>query len=88
MDKNVDKKRREAIFENDQTKKVFRNGIKYLAVALPMLFASPVVVTIGFKMINKGSGYFVLVVGCIMTLITIIMVTQAFRLILKSLFNK
>lgn len=88
MNKKVDKKRREAIFENDATKKVFRNGIKYLAIALPLLFASPIVVTVGFKMINKGNGYLVLVLGCLMTFITIIIVTQAFRLILKSLFNK
>ncbi|MGI9531276.1 DUF6095 family protein [Lutimonas sp.] len=88
MNKNTDKKRREAIFENDETKNVFKNGMKYLAIALPLLFASPIVVTIGFKMINKGNGYFVLILGCLMTLITIIIVTQAFRLILKSLFNK
>ncbi len=88
MNNKPDKKRREAIFENDETKKEFKKGMKFLALALPMLFASPIVVTIGFKMINKGSGYFLLVLGCLMTLITIVIVTQAFRLILKSLFNK
>lgn len=82
------KKQREAIFENDESKKVFRNGLKYLALAIPLLFASPIVVTIGFKMINKGGSYLTLILGCTMILITIVLVTQAFRYILKSLFNK
>ena len=88
MKKKEERKQREAVFENEETKKIFRNGMKYLAIALPLLFASPVVVTIGFKMINKGGSYLVLILGCLMTVVTIILVTQAFRLILKSLFNK
>jgi len=88
MKEKEERKQREAVFENEETKKIFRNGMKYLAIALPLLFASPVVVTIGFKMINKGGSYLVLILCCIMTVVTIILVTQAFRLILKSLFNK
>jgi len=88
MKKKEERKQREAVFENEETKKIFRNGMKYLAIALPLLFASPVVVTIGFKMINKGGNYLVLILGCILIVITITLVIQAFRLILKSLFNK
>ncbi len=81
-------KRGEQVFENENTKKIFRKGMKYLAIALPLLFASPIVVTIGFKTINKGGSYFILILGCLMILFTIALVTQAFRLLLKSLFNK
>ncbi len=76
------------VFENIDTKKIFHKGLKYLALALPLLFASPVIVTIGFKALNKGNGYLVLILGCLLIIFTIALVTQAFRLILKSLFNK
>ncbi len=88
MKEKGQKKQREAIFENEESKKMFRNALKYLALALPLLFASPIVVTIGFKIINKGGSYITLILGCIMTLVTIVLVTQAFRHIIKSLFNK
>lgn len=76
------------VFENKATKKIFQKGLKYLALALPLLFAAPVIVTIGFKALNKGGGYLILILGCVLILFTIALVTQAFRLILKSLFNK
>lgn len=76
------------VFENNETKKIFQKGLKYLALALPLLFAAPVIVTIGFKALNKGGGYLILILGCMLILFTIALVTQAFRLILKSLFSK
>jgi hypothetical protein len=79
---------KQEIFENAPAKKTFKNGLKYLAIALPLLFLSPVIVTIGFKAINNEKGYFLLVLGCFLILFTIFMVIQAFRLILKSLFNR
>ena len=81
-------KRGEKVFDNEDTKKLFRKGMKFLVFALPLLFASPIIITIGFKLINKGGNYLVLILGCLLTIITIALVTQAFRLILKSLFNK
>jgi len=88
MKGQTDIKRGEQVFDSADTKKIFRKGIKFLAIALPLLFASPIVVTVGFKAINKGGSYFILILGCLLTLFTIALVTQAFRLILKSLFNK
>jgi len=76
------------VFQNKESKSLFNKGIKYLAIALPLLFISPILITIGFKAINKSNNYIVLIIGCILAVITIVMVTQAFRLILKSLFNK
>ncbi len=75
-------------FKDETSKSLFQKGIKYLAIALPLLFISPITITIGFKAINKSNNYFVLIIGCILAILTIVMVTQAFRLILKSLFNK
>jgi len=75
-------------FKDETSKSLFQKGIKYLAIALPLLFISPITITIGFKAINKSNNYFVLIIGCILAVLTIVMVTQAFRLILKSIFNK
>lgn len=84
---NQETSKQKKVFKDDETKKLFQKGLKFLAVSLPLLFASPIVVTIGFKSLNKGNGYFLLVLGCLMTIFTIGLVTQAFRLILKALFN-
>ncbi len=82
------KKRGEKTFENPEAKLLFKKGIKYLAIALPLLFISPIVITIGFKAITKSNNYLVLIFGCILAIFTIGLVTQAFRIILKSLFAK
>jgi len=79
---------KQKVFEDTASKTIFKKGLKYLAIALPLLFLSPIIVTIGFKALNNEKGYFLLVLGCIMIMATIGLVIQAFRLILKSLFNK
>jgi len=87
--KNSDKvSNKQKSFKDETSKSLFQKGIKYLAIALPLLFISPITITIGFKAINKSNNYFILIIGCILAILTIVMVTQAFRLILKSLFNK
>ncbi len=81
-------KRKERIFADSQSKSVFLKGMKYLGISLPLLFASPIVVTIGFKMLRRDHSYWLLLLGCFLTLLTIVLVSQAFRLILKSLFAR
>jgi len=88
MDSQKNSIDKQDVFENTPAKKTFKKGLKYLAIALPLLFLSPVIVTIGFKAINNDKGYFLVVLGCFLILFTIFMVIQAFRLILKSLFNQ
>jgi len=88
MNNQKNSSKKQDVFENKPAKDAFKKGLKYLAIALPLLFLSPVIVTIGFKAINNDKGYFLLVLGCFLILFTIFMVIQAFRLILKSLFNQ
>jgi len=88
MKEQQDTDQQNKIFDNSDTKKLFQKGLKFLALALPLLFASPILITIGFKALNKGDGYLVLVLGCLLSIFTIALVTQAFRLILKALFNR
>ena len=84
---NQETSKQKKVFKDTETKKTYQKGLKFLAASLPLLFASPIVVTIGFKSLNKGNGYLLLVLGCLMTIFTIGLVTQAFRLILKALFS-
>lgn len=75
-------------FESKENRMLFRKGLQYLAGSLPLLFGAPILVTIGFKALNKGDGFLLLILGCLLTVVTIGLVTQAFRLILKALFNR
>ena len=79
---------KESIFDSAPEKPLFNRGMKYLAIALPLLFISPIIITMGFKAINKDNNYLLLVIGCILAIFTIALVTQAFRIILKALFSK
>ena len=79
---------KEDVLQSSSSKPLFNKGMKYLAIALPLLFISPIVITMGFKAISKDSNYFLLIVGCILAIFTIVLVTQAFRIILKALFAK
>ena len=81
-------KRKEKFFSDPEAKSMFMKGMKYLAISLPLLFASPIVVTIGFKMVRRDQGYWLLLLGCFLVLLTVVLVSQAFRLILKSLFAR
>lgn len=80
--------RKQRIFENDTSKATFNKGIKYLVIALPLLFISPILITIGFKALDKSNNYIILILGCILTICTVILVIQGIRVILKALFAK
>ena len=75
-------------FEEKSTKSLLNRGIKYLVLALPLLFFSPILITIGFKALSRDNTYWVLIIGCMLAIFTIILVTQAFRIILKAMFSK
>lgn len=80
--------------KNNKRKKIedcnslLKTGLKYLAVSLPLLFISPVLITIGFKAIKKSNNYIMLIIVCVLAVFTIVLVVQAFRKILNSLFNR
>lgn len=88
MEKQKQAKRKQKVFEDKASKAVFMKGAKFLLASLPLLFLSPIVVTIGFKALRKDGTFLVLVLGCFLTALTVVLVAQAFRLILRSLFAK
>lgn len=79
---------KEDVLQSTSSRSIFNRGMKYLAIALPLLFISPILITMGFKAINKDKNYILLIIGCILAVFTIVLVTQAFRVILKALFSK
>ena len=78
----------EDVLQSTSSSPLFSKGIKYLAIALPLLFISPILITMGFKAITKDQNYILLIIGCVLAVFTIVLVTQAFRIILKALFAK
>lgn len=91
MGKSTNKKKqteKEDVLQSTSSRSLFNKGMKYLAIALPLLFISPILITMGFKAIAKDDNYLLLIIGCILAVFTIALVTQAFRIILKALFAK
>ncbi len=81
-------RKKQQVFEDNEAKKYFRSGLKFLAASLPLLFFAPILITVGFKALQKSGTYWVLVLGCLLGFFTIALVIHAFRLLLKSLFRK
>jgi len=79
---------KEDVLQSTSSRSLFGKGMKYLAIALPLLFISPILITMGFKAITKDQNYILLIIGCVLAVFTIALVTQAFRIILKALFAK
>ena len=64
------------------------NGVKFLALALPLLFAAPIIITIGFKALKKDHSYIILMIGIIMALIAMIVTAIGVVKLTKHFFDK
>lgn len=60
-------------------KPTFFGALKYLGLALPLLFIAPIIITIGFKALKKDGSYIFLILGIILGIAAIL--TTAFGLI-------
>ena len=67
-------------------KKLLAKGIKYLAIALPLLFLSPYLITITF--LNKGHAWYYLglALGILAGAAAIFFVFKALRTFMKAIF--
>jgi len=74
--------------KKQESENLLKKGIRYLAISLPLLFFSPILITIGFKALKKDDNYIVLILGCCLAFFTIGFVIQAFRHLLKSFFDR
>ncbi len=63
-------------------------GIKYFALALPLLFGAPIIITMGFKALAKNNSFVLLVLGILLAILAIIVTAKAVISIMKSIFEK
>lgn len=69
-------------------KKELIKGLTYGLGALPLLFAAPVLITIGFKAIKQQGSYIWLLLGIILAVGAILLGFIGIRIILGALFKK
>lgn len=62
-------------------------GLSYLALALPLLFGAPIVITVGFKALNKDGVLWILILGILLALVAMIITGLGVRNITKSFFD-
>lgn len=63
-------------------------GLSYLAIALPLLFGAPILITIGFKALRKDAIVWILIIGILLAFLAIIITALGIKNIMKSLFEK
>ncbi len=68
-------------------KNYLKKGINIMAAVLPLLVLSPVIINIGFKALQKDNIYFILVIGILLAIFTIILFVMGIRALLSHLFN-
>jgi hypothetical protein len=62
-------------------------GLSYLALALPLLFGAPIVITVGFKALSKDGVLWILIIGIILAIIAMIITALGVKNITKSFFD-
>ncbi len=63
-------------------------GLRNLAIALPLLFGAPIVITIGFKALSKDGVYWILIIGILLALLAIFATALGIKHLMNSLFEK
>ncbi|MFT5969711.1 MAG: amino acid transporter [Flavobacteriales bacterium] len=61
-------------------------GIKYMALAFPFIFATPIVLTAAFTKVDKGE-YLLLIIALMLMAITFFLAIKGLRTILKAIFD-
>ena len=67
-------------------KEIFR-GVKYNLIALPLLFISPIMITIGFKAIKLNNNYIFLIIGISLGIAAVLSGFLGLRIITNAFFN-
>jgi len=73
------------IMSKDQNKIV--KGIKFLAIALPLMVLGPVILTIGFRALKDGI-YLWLILGCLLLVTAVFLAFLGVKTILNGIFEK
>ncbi len=71
----------------ESNKKVLMTGIKYMAIALPLLFIGPYLITLGFLNKTNASFYIFFPVGLIIAVAAVYFGFKGIQTIIKSVFD-
>lgn len=69
-------------------KNTLLRGLKYEVIALPMLLASPILISIGFKAIKHQQNYWWLIAGVLLAIAAVIIGFLGIKILLNALFDK
>lgn len=72
----------------EKNKPTLFNALKYLIIALPLLFGAPIVVTIGFKALKLDGSFFILLIGIMLALVAMIVTAMGIIKIGRYFFDK
>ncbi|HBK72412.1 MAG TPA: hypothetical protein DDZ39_12290 [Flavobacteriaceae bacterium] len=64
------------------------SAFKRLAIALPLLFIAPIVITIGFKALKKDGNFILLIIGLFLGVIAITITAFGLIKVSRALFDK
>jgi len=64
------------------------SAFKRLAIALPLLFIAPIVITIGFKALKKDGNFLLLIIGLLLGIIAIMITAFGLIKVSRALFDK
>ena len=67
-------------------KSLISKGLKYIGIAIFLMFLGPILISIGFRAMNDGI-YFWLILGIIVAIIAIISAFIGIKTILSGLFD-
>ena len=65
---------------------LLKKGLKYLAIALPLLFLSPYLITLSFLTLKTLFGYIVFGVGLLIGICAVYLLFKGINTVIKSIF--
>lgn len=68
-------------------KEVMMKGVKYLALSLPLMFAGPYVITLGFLNIDNVAFYLFFPLGLIIATAAVFFAFKGIKTVMKSMFD-
>ncbi|MCK0131829.1 DUF6095 family protein [Flavobacteriaceae bacterium F08102] len=72
----------------EQHKPSLGGAMKYLGISLPLMFAAPILMTIGFKALAKDNNYLILIIGIILAIVAILLAAKGVIKVSNYLFQK
>ena len=72
----------------ENPKNQIKKGLFYELIAFPLLFAAPILITVGLKAVRHYHNYWLLILGIIVGFIAVFLGYKGIQLILDGFFDK